>query len=272
MTHRYKQAPKLSFCCCLALLLLTFACTRQMPDTRAADEAAIREADAQWSKTATAKDLDGTVAFYGDDATVLPPNAPVVTTKAGIRALWATLVAPAVDTSWQATKVEVARSGDLGFVLGTYVVTVKDAQGKLTTDNGKLLQALRSLGKAARRQVEVRGGHVQLGFAPGASAGERACDGKEEELRSPRASHRQTHGVRDFTDFRSAQGAERVARLNQTLFGNGRDFLSLDRRRIHQSRFAGRQGDVRRHFLFHRAGQWNDQYRLGPRVSRDGVR
>ena len=140
MTHRYKQAPKLSFCCCLALLLLTFACTRQMPDTRAADEAAIREADAQWSKTATAKDLDGTVAFYGDDATVLPPNAPVVTTNAGIRALWATLVAPAVDTSWQATKVEVARSGELGFVLGTYVVTVKDAQGKLTTDNGKLLE------------------------------------------------------------------------------------------------------------------------------------
>lgn len=133
-----RRVPALA--CCLSLLLLSSACTQPAPDTRAADEAAIRDADAQWSKTAATKDVDATVGFYSEDATVLPPNAPVVTTKAGIRALWATLLAPGVDASWQATKVEVASSGELGYILGTYVVTVKDAQGKLTTDNGKLVE------------------------------------------------------------------------------------------------------------------------------------
>jgi ketosteroid isomerase-like protein len=140
MTLRFDQSGTVVLAFCLSLLLLSSACTQPTSDTRAADEAAIRDADAQWSKTAARKDVDATVAFYSDDATVLPPDAPVVTTKSDIRALWTTLLAPGVDTSWQATKVEVARSGELGYILGTYVVTVKDAQGKLSTENGKLVE------------------------------------------------------------------------------------------------------------------------------------
>jgi hypothetical protein len=71
------QGINLALCACLALLLIASACTPPPPpDTRAADEAAIRDADAQWAKTAGAKDLDGTVAYYTDDATVLPPTLP----------------------------------------------------------------------------------------------------------------------------------------------------------------------------------------------------
>jgi ketosteroid isomerase-like protein len=119
MMHRCKQAPKLSFCCCLALLLLTSACTQQMPDTRVADEAVIHDVDAQWSKTASANDLDATVAFYSDEATLLPPNAPIATDKKAIRASWASLLVPGAAVSWQVNKVEVSRSGDLGYLPGT---------------------------------------------------------------------------------------------------------------------------------------------------------
>ncbi len=140
MTLRFERHRVLVLVFGLSLFLFSSACTQPAPDTRAADEAAIRDADAQWSKTAATKDVDATIAFYSDDATVLPPDAPVVTTKAGIRALWATLLAPGVDTSWQATQGEVARSGELGYLLGAYVVTVKDAQGRLTTEKGKLVE------------------------------------------------------------------------------------------------------------------------------------
>lgn len=65
-----------AFCGCLALLLLATACNQQTPaDTRAADESAIRDLDAQWSKTAAANDLEGTISYYSDDASLLPPNA-----------------------------------------------------------------------------------------------------------------------------------------------------------------------------------------------------
>jgi hypothetical protein len=86
MTLFHEQRPALALGCCLSFLLLASACTQQPPDNRAADETAIRDLDAQWSETASAKDLDGTVAFYSDDATLLPPNAPIATTKAAIRA------------------------------------------------------------------------------------------------------------------------------------------------------------------------------------------
>ena len=136
-----KRLDKLAFCGCLALLLLTSACHQQTPaDTRSADEQAIRELDAQWSKTAGANDLDGTVSYYSDDAFLLPPNAPMASDKQGIRASWASLLGPNVSVSWQVSKIEVARSGDLAYVVGVYVLTMKDPQGQPVTDRGKLIE------------------------------------------------------------------------------------------------------------------------------------
>jgi uncharacterized protein (TIGR02246 family) len=126
---------------CLALLLLASACTQQAPaDTRAVDERTIRELDAQWSKTAAANDLEGTVAYYSDDASLLPPNAPIATGRQAIRAVWAALLGPDVSVSWQVSKVEVSRSRDLAYLVGVYQLTMKDAQGKPVTDHGKLVE------------------------------------------------------------------------------------------------------------------------------------
>ena len=108
-------------------------------DTKA--EQALRDADAAWSKAAESKDLDKTVSYYSEDATVLPPNASAATTKETIRKLWQDLLAsPGLAISWKATKVEVAKSGDLGFVSGTYELTMNDASGNPVTDNGKYVE------------------------------------------------------------------------------------------------------------------------------------
>jgi uncharacterized protein (TIGR02246 family) len=128
-------------CGCLALLLLTSACNRQTPDTRAADENAVRDADAQWAKTAGANDLDGTISYYTDDASLLPPNAPIATGKQAIRAVWgASLLSPHATVTWQVTKADVARSGELAYVVGVYQITPKDPEGKALEDHGKLVE------------------------------------------------------------------------------------------------------------------------------------
>lgn len=104
-------------------------------------EKALRDADDAWSKAAASKDLEKTVAYYSNDATVLPPNAPIATTKDAIKKLWGDLLAsPGLIISWKATKVEAAKSGDLGFVSGTYEFTMNDASGKPTTDKGKYVE------------------------------------------------------------------------------------------------------------------------------------
>src|SRR5437867_13051627 len=78
-------------------------------DTKA--EQALRDADAAWSKAAASKDLEKTVSYYSADAIVLPPNAPIATTKEEIKKIWQDMLAsPSFVISWKATKVAVAKS------------------------------------------------------------------------------------------------------------------------------------------------------------------
>ena len=102
---------------------------------------ALRDADDAWSKAAASKDLEKTIAYYSNDASVLPPNAPIAATKDAIKKLWGDLLASSgLIISWKATKVEIAKSGDLGFVSGTYEFTMNDTSGKPTTDKGKYVE------------------------------------------------------------------------------------------------------------------------------------
>jgi ketosteroid isomerase-like protein len=140
MTMQFARIQKSAavFCCSIALLLLGAACSQQQPaDTRAAEGDTIRNLDTQWSKTAASKDVEGTIAFYADDASVLPPNGPIVADKKAIRDSWAGLLGSITSLSWQPTKVEVARASDIAYTMGTYQLTMNDAQGKPTTDMGK---------------------------------------------------------------------------------------------------------------------------------------
>ena len=143
MTSRRKKmyATKTVYASCLAVVLFLTACGQQAPpDTRAADAATIKDLDSQWSKKAAANDVEGTMSFYTDDASMLPPNAPIAIGSQAIRSMWATFLVPGNSVSWEASKVEVARSSDLAYSTGVYHEIMKDAQGKSASDNGKYLE------------------------------------------------------------------------------------------------------------------------------------
>lgn len=129
--------------CVLLLLPLTLACKTQTAadtDTRAADEAALRKLDDEWSKAAGAKDLEKTVSYYTDDALVMPANSPVLQGKDAARAMWKAMFnVPGFGGGWKASRVEVSKSGDLGWTTGPYEITETDASGKPMTDKGKYL-------------------------------------------------------------------------------------------------------------------------------------
>jgi ketosteroid isomerase-like protein len=111
------------------------------PDTRTADEAAVRKADGDWSKAAQTKQVDAWMAFYSDDVVALPPNEKVANTKDNIRKSVGELLAlPSMAISWRPTKVEVARSGDIAYSFGAYEFTANDAHGKPITENGKYVE------------------------------------------------------------------------------------------------------------------------------------
>src|SRR5437667_6139648 len=124
---------------CITLLSFTFAGTAAAADTKI--EQALRDLDAKWSAAAGAKDIDKTVSYYSEDAAVMPPNAPSAKTREAIRSAWKEmLTTPGAAISWKATKVEVANSGDLACVSGTYEQMMTDASGKPAKDRGKYVE------------------------------------------------------------------------------------------------------------------------------------
>ena len=122
------------------LVSFLFICTVSAVDTKSIEQA-LRDLDAQWSAAAGAKNLEKTVSFYSEDTVVMPPNTSAATTKEAIRKVWEGLLASSgLVINWKATKVEVAKSGDLACLNGTYELTMNDASGKPVNDRGKYVE------------------------------------------------------------------------------------------------------------------------------------
>lgn len=135
----------LQLCLGLAALLVAVGCNSApapapAPDTKAA-EAAVRKADADWVNAAKTGKVDDWLAFYSDNAVVLPPNDKTASGKTAIRKPIADMLAlPELSISWAPTVVEVAKSGELAYLYGTYQMSFKGPDGKTVTENGKMVE------------------------------------------------------------------------------------------------------------------------------------
>lgn len=120
----------------LALTLL-WACATQPappdnpPDTRAADEAAIRELDKEWTAAAQAKDPAKFASFYADDAVLMLEATPLISGKVAIsESLGAMMQDPNFALTFAPTRIDVARSGDLASDQGIFEMTNSDQKTK----------------------------------------------------------------------------------------------------------------------------------------------
>jgi uncharacterized protein (TIGR02246 family) len=120
------------------IVILSTANGQQTSDTRAKAEAAIRAADAAGLKATQAKDVAGATANYADDASWLPPHAPMVQGKEAIRSAWTQFLAtPGFKIEWQITKIDVSRAGDMAYTLYKYEMTMGAPNGSPIHDEGK---------------------------------------------------------------------------------------------------------------------------------------
>ena len=108
------------------------------PDTRAQDEAAIRQVEKNWSDSINSKDVSKFVANYAPDAVLMAPNAPIASTPEAIRAAATEILSlPGLDMSFVATAIVVAKSGDVAYSYGTYKLAATGPDGKPIQDKGK---------------------------------------------------------------------------------------------------------------------------------------
>jgi uncharacterized protein (TIGR02246 family) len=101
------------------------------PDTRAADEQAIRDGEAQWVKDFATKDPEKVLAHYADDGVSMIPLMKLMMGKDAIRAgLKEEFSDPNSSLDFHPAKVEIAKSADLAYSEGTYAYTSTDPKTK----------------------------------------------------------------------------------------------------------------------------------------------
>jgi len=141
-------------------MLLLFACNRaprSVSDTRAADEKAIRELEAQFQVDYRAKDANKLVSsYYADDASNLLPGMPIITGKAAIlKSYREELADPTANGESSISKIEVSRSGDLAYIEAASVETRIDPKTKeVVTEKGKYVVVFKKQADGAWRAIE----------------------------------------------------------------------------------------------------------------------
>ena len=72
----------------------------------------------------------------------MPAGQPLQEGKDAIREVVSEMMAlPGLELQWRATSAEVSASGDLGYTVGTYEMSVNDAEGNPQRTVGKYLTA-----------------------------------------------------------------------------------------------------------------------------------
>ncbi len=124
------------FCVTVVSLLLT-GCDDAPADTREADAKAIKEIETQWNHDYAQKDADKTIAHYATDAVLMGSGMPVSTGKEAItKTIKGMLSDPALELKFKASKVEVAKSGDIAYTQGSYTMAFTGPNRKVVNDHG----------------------------------------------------------------------------------------------------------------------------------------
>jgi uncharacterized protein (TIGR02246 family) len=121
-----------------------------------ADVQALKDNEAQWNKDFGAKDADKIVAHYSDDAVLMNGGMPASNGKDAIRTTIKDMVSdPALSLKFQATQVEVAKAGDIGYTHGNYQMTMTDPHTKqVINDKGTYITVYKKQADGSWKAVQ----------------------------------------------------------------------------------------------------------------------
>lgn len=125
----------------IATLFLVFSITSCNNTPKPATVYELGQMNRDFAKALIAKDAAAAARVYDENASLLPPNEPIITGRANIQAYWQ----GAIDAGLIEAKVETidaGSDGDLGYEIGTFELKFQLEDGTILVDVGKYTEIL----------------------------------------------------------------------------------------------------------------------------------
>jgi uncharacterized protein (TIGR02246 family) len=119
------------------MVIIFFSCNQQTVDTKTEGEK-LMNVSREWSKVAATRDVEKTLNYWADDATVISAGQPTLIGKKAIRQMVeGSFKNPSFKIGWEPESVEISKSGDVGYMIEHDDLTVNDSTGNPKTQHYK---------------------------------------------------------------------------------------------------------------------------------------
>ena len=109
-----------------------------------AEREALMQTSRDWAAAVARGDFDAALAFWMDDAIVLPPDLPALVGKSAIGAYVRQAAAlPGFSITWEPEHAMVSDDGQMGYMIERNRVTMTNAGGSLHVQHGKAVTVWR---------------------------------------------------------------------------------------------------------------------------------
>lgn len=95
-----------------------------------------------FAKALTAKDAVAAANLYDEDASLLPPNEPIVKGRANIQKYWQGAIDAGIVSASVKT-IAAENDGSIGYEIGNFELKFQDKEGKVMIDKGKFTEILK---------------------------------------------------------------------------------------------------------------------------------
>ncbi|MFH4966126.1 DUF4440 domain-containing protein [Gaetbulibacter sp. M235] len=132
----------------LGLLLTTslIGCKEKVVETveppKPATVEELGQMNRDFAKALLAGDAEAAANLYDENASLLPPNEPIVTGRENIKAYWQAGIDSGIVGASVKT-ISAGNNGDLGYEIGTFELQIKLENDSIIIDKGKYTEILR---------------------------------------------------------------------------------------------------------------------------------
>jgi len=126
----------------ITLFLVTSVNSCKQKENSSASVEELGQMNRDFCAALMAKDATAAANLYDENASLLPPNEPIVTGRENIKKYWQAGIDAGIIKASVKT-IDASSDGDLGYEIGTFELQFQGEDGVITTDTGKFTEVLK---------------------------------------------------------------------------------------------------------------------------------